>query len=49
MKPCCQDPKNLEPVTDAADRIVLRCLVCGCQHYRFKVDPGVIGIKLRKS
>jgi hypothetical protein len=45
-KECCKKPENLESSQAQPDMRVDRCRVCGCRHFRFKADPGVIGLRL---
>lgn len=49
MKECCQDENNLGPyerMPEAVDgEVFRRCKVCGCRHFTFYAEPGIIGIK----
>lgn len=46
MKSCCQIQENREPLEVRKDLLVETCKVCGCRHFRLKVEPGVIGVRL---
>ena len=50
IKECCKDRENLLPVEeycgqDGKDRVVWRCQVCHCRHFKFKVDPLKLNMK----
>jgi hypothetical protein len=47
VKPCCQEPENLEKrESEKPDLTLLVCRVCGCRHFRLRLDPGVIGMRV---
>jgi hypothetical protein len=46
MKPCCQDPANLEPrASDVPGEVVQVCRVCGCRHFGITIDTMTIGLR----
>ena len=45
-KACCRDEANLRVVEQRKDTEVKRCLICGCRHFEFTVDPGTLGVKM---
>jgi hypothetical protein len=45
-KACCRDEANLRVVEHIGDRLMRRCVVCGCRHFEFTVDPGSLGMKM---
>jgi hypothetical protein len=44
-KPCCKLEENLETLEKTADHQIQRCKKCGCRHFEFYAEPGVIGLK----
>jgi len=43
---CCDDPENLVRSHYGPDKIMDMCKVCGRRHFRFKAEPGKIGVTL---
>lgn len=49
MNPCCENPDNLEDVSqpERPDVQVLVCQECGCRHIEVSVDPVQLGVEVK--
>lgn len=50
LRPCCADPRNLQPLQTATPEhrhgmIVSQCRRCGRKHYTLMCDPGEFGVR----
>lgn len=49
LKECCQNPNNLEKVESTKpDLSLYACQVCGCRHFKLKIESGKIGATFKQ-